>query len=297
MAGGDLLFGREFIMTIGAVKIAINPTTKVTKDSFGNTIGVPSAVRPLRVDFKVEKTIQSSPNKATVEIYNVKNETRSAMQENGAVCIIEAGYVENFGQIFKGQLEYSNTVNNGTDWITSFQSSDGAVARRTSRINETFAPGSQIKAVLKSVAQSLRVEMGNASEAFDGGDFRKGITEFTKGVTLSGKSADILDKLTKTTGLEWSIQDGQLQVLKSGKTVERETEIVSVGSGMIGSPELGEKNQLKVTSLMRATFYPGQKIKISSKQFDGYFKIHSLTHRGSTWGNDWITEMECKEAK
>jgi hypothetical protein len=278
------LFNRDIAVTVGTLRIAAR-----VKQAGGSAL---VAQPTLRVAFAVEKSLNRDPNKAEISIYNLNDEHRKALQKKQA-CIIEAGYVNTMEKLFNGDLTFVSHNRETVDWVSKMQAKDGGVQYASARINKSFRPGTQMTAVLNQAAQALGVGMGNAQQAFSG-SLRGGLTQFTKGVTLSGRVSDVLDKFVSSAGMEWSIQDGQLQVLQSKSTTQQFVINLSADSGMIGSPELGEKGIVKVRSLLMGGLLPGRKVKIESAMVTGFFRVEKVKHYGDTWGTDWYSEMEAK---
>lgn len=248
----------------------------------------------LRVVFDIKKSLKPEPNKASVAIYNLSDDNRSAIQEAGAQCILEAGYTDFKQQIFKGDLSFVTNSKQGADWITTFQSGDGQRAYRSSRINESFPPGAKLEQVMSRIAECMKVDIGNAKEKFKEEGFRKGITEFARGVALNGRCSDELRKMTNTAGLEFSIQDNEIQILKPNDVTREQVIVLNAGTGLDGRPELGEKGILKGRSRLIGGIRPGRRIRIESGEFNGDFKVLSVNHRGDSWGQAWNTDFEAK---
>lgn len=276
------LFNRDFAVTIGTKRIAARAE------------GDKEKVKPtLRVAFKVEKSTNRDPNKARVAIWNLSPDNRATLQSEERVpVIIKAGYVDEIGQIFIGDLEFAASERQGPDWVTEFESGDGSRQYRSARINESRAAGTLLQDVLKLSSEALGLGLGNALEKIQSGDFKGGLQEFTTGVTLDGKASDILDKYMTAAGFEWSIQDGQLQVLRPNETTPELVPQLTFGAGLIGSPELGEAGKVRARSLLRSRLAPGSKVEIISTEVDGFFKIEKVIHAGDTWGNDWYSDLE-----
>lgn len=283
------LFNRDFAVTLNTVRISARPV-------FDRVAGTS---RPtLRASFKIVKSTDSTANSAEVSIWNLAPDSRALIQKKNIPCVIEAGYVNNLVQIFSGQLFFGNHINQGTDWISQFQAGDGIEQIRLARVNESFKPGTAVSAVLEHVASKVGVGLGNAMEKIRGGDYRGGITEFTKGITVSGKAVDAMDELMYLTGFEWSIQDGQLQILREDEATEEDAVKLSSSTGMIGSPEFAEdkdkKQFLRVRALLQGTLKPGRLVQVESRAVNGFFKAEKVTHVGDTWSDDWYSDVEAR---
>lgn len=284
----DLLFNRDFAVTMQAdvpgkaLRIAARPQ--------GGTQARPT----LRVQFKIEKNTAREPNRAEVVITNLSDKSRSAIQEKDALTIIEAGYVNNLFKLFQGALTFANHTRQGADWITRFEVGDGSKQYRQGRINESFGPGTSIEQVLNTTIDKIGVGVGNAIEKVKEGNFRGGLTEYTKGFTASGRAIDVLGETLESQGFTYSIQDGQLQVLREGEVVKGQVPVLRQGSGLIGSPEVGEKGVVKARALIQGFLLPGVGIRIESKEIQGDYKIQRSVFTGDTWGTDWYADLEAK---
>ena len=277
------LFNRDFSVQIGPRLIRARPEE--------DDVAKPT----LRVFFKIEKSLAKAPNQAEVTIYNLSDDSRSAIQEKGAFCIVEAGYVGNVSQLFTGDLTFASTKKVGVDWISTFQSGDGSKQYRSSRINESFPKGTSLAQIMKRASTVLGVDLGNAVEKFNEGNFRKGFEAVSRGMVLQGRTSDEIEKLLKSAGFKWSIQDGALQVLRDDETTEDEAIVLSSGAGLVESPEVGEKGIVTATSLLQGRIRPGRSVNIESRELSGFFKVLSVTHTGDTWdAKNWITQLEAK---
>lgn len=277
------LFGRDFRVTLGTRLIRARPDD------------LEKARPTLRVTFQIVRSISADPNTAEVAIYNLSEASRSAIQEKDIPTIIEAGYVNNLAQLFSGNLTFARHERDGIDWISNFEAGDGSLAFQSSRINESFAPGTKIEAVIERVAECSGLGLGNLIEELDKGNFRGALTEFKKGYSSSGKCINELKALTSSAGLNLSVQDGQVQVLREGGTNGDDAVVLSSSTGLIGSPEVGEDGIVTAKSLLQGKLSPGRPVRIESKLIDdGFFRIEKVTHTGDTAGEDWYSEIEAR---
>lgn len=265
-------------------------------------------ITDLRVQFKIKKTLKKEPNTAEISISNLNQNHRAQLQSKKPKIIVEAGYAGNLAQIFSGNSRYVDQIKDGADWVTKVQCGDGELAYKYRRVAAAFAPGTAVSDVASSIAKGLGLTVV-------GGDHLKTISEqFLQGYSAFGKAATELDRLLAGRGLEWSIQDGQLQILPVDGTTKDSVVLLSPGTGLVGSPEhgnpekqvpltpdqyvvLGHKKKgpaiLKVKSLLQPLLRPGRRVQVQARGIKGLFRIQTVTHTGDTHGGDWYSELEC----
>lgn len=286
---GYSLFDRDFVLNAGGLRIASRLASE-TRKKLGLQEGEASAM--LKVSFKVTRSSGKEPNKAEVSIYNLKKDNRTALQEKKIPTIIEAGYVDNISQIFSGSLEFGENRQDGRDWITTIQAGDGTQKYKSARINKSFKGPVNIVDALKAAAGAMGIDEGNLSDVTQ--SIRGSVSEFSNGMVLSGKAEQQLDKIAKTMGFKWSIQDEKLQFLGPTQFVGPTATKIAPGTGLIGSPEPGEKGIVRARSLLQPNLLPGHRVEIKSAEVDGFFRIDKVVFSGDTWGDDWFADMECK---
>ena len=292
------LFNRDFDMTLGAQKLGVQTVDPVTK-----------AVSPtLRVVFAVEKSGNRDPNSAEVEIYNLSETNRKALQAGSDLAefnrkvgliydwplVLNAGYVSTKSQIFSGDIVQANSRLNGQDWITTIEAEDGGHKYRSARLPKgglSFGAGTPVLTVLTALATALGVGLGNSAAHFALGA-QRGYLNFDHGVALSGRVSKLLNKYVTSAGYHWSIQDGQLQVLAPDETLMDSITILSSLTGLVGSPEKGEKGVITAKSLLQPSIMPGRRVTMFSKMITGSYKATKVSIFGDTWGTDWYTEFE-----
>jgi hypothetical protein len=278
---GDL-FHRDAVLTVSGIRIsAQNAATKELQPM-------------LRFIFKVVKTLSKEPNTAEVSIYNLSASNRARLQTKNLPVSLDVGYVGNVHQIFSGVLQYGQSSQQGTDWVTTMQSADGAQQFKSARINVGLKGPVSVTQALNTVAEALGVPLGNVAEKAAAGSQRPSLTQFVKGLVLSGKAEEQLDKVVKSLGYSWSLQDGALQILGPKETVSGQVISLEVGTGLVGSPQLGEDGAVKARSLMQTDLLPGRRVQILSRLVNGFFRIEKVTFEGDTWGVPWYADIEAK---
>lgn len=255
----------------------------------------PDKAKPmLRVNFRVDKSLSKDPNVATVTIYNLASDNRKGLKKKDPL-IIEAGYTDTREQIFSGDINYISHQREGSDWVTYLESGDGSLAIATARINKAFGPNTTVYDFLKAVSAAMGVGLGNTITSLNPyTTFRNGMRKFSHGAVAHGKVDRVLDQYLAPAGLNWSIQDGELQILEPTSATLDDVVLLSSKTGMVGSPEVGEKGKIVVRSLLQGKIAPGRRIVIESRQVKGQYKIEKVTHVGDTYHQDWYTEAEAK---
>lgn len=260
----------------------------------------------LQITFKISKFGDSTPNEAEISIYNLNESSRKFVDKENQIIILKAGYEGNFGQIFKGISDFTNdskglpmhskggssghNQKNDTDWITTIHAKDGFHALKKGYwITESFTSKTSEKAVLQKILDKvtgdsvLKLAKGVA----------KGLREkkFNQGLALSGSFSDVMDRITKNSGLNWNITDGTVNIWLKNNPISDTAIKLDKSTGLIGSPELTEKG-LKVRSLLRYEINPGSLIYLKSVKYDGFYIVENLTHEGNFNSGDWITDLE-----
>lgn len=250
-------------------------------------------VQRLRLDFDIEKDNKPGPNKAKIEVYNLNAEHRKAVQVKGVRILLSAGYPGTQAQIFSGDLRFGNSEKHGADWITKLECGDAERALTQGRISESFNPGTAISDVIGSLVKAMKIDGGNLTQKA-----KSMVRTFADGHSVHGLASAELTRLLEPEGLEWSVQDGRIEVLGIAETVGDQVPLISADTGMVGSPEYGTGEKLKgesflkVKSLLQPAIRPGSKFHVKSKSIDGDFKCRKVKLVGSTHGGDFYSEIE-----
>lgn len=253
-----------------------------------------------RCVFKVEKTLKPEPNTCEVSIYNLSKEQRAQIEElrpkkgvkTGVPVLIEAGYEETgTSQIFLGDLRTVYSHRDRADWVTTLESGDGEKASGTARISVSLGPKTLPATALRAIVKALGVGKGNAEKAIQTLQ-RQGKVLFPHGVTLSGSAAFHMTNFCKSADLDWSIQDGALQILDRGKALKGTAIRLSSASGLVESPSIDQKGVLTCKMLMTPDVRPGTLLVLDSLTVKGNYKISKATYSGDTHGDDWTVECE-----
>ncbi len=229
------------------------------------TTGAPKRIQGLRVRFKGKKNEESKPNTMGLEIFNLSENTRSQLEGKNTSIILEAGYAGRTEVISKAEL------------------ADGGHRYRNSRINKGIPPGAKTKQVIDELVKSIGLTQGAIIGVPS--------TQYPNGITLHGMSRDRLDEVCKKNGLQWSIQDGVLQIVPEKKTTFDSVLVISPDSGLIGSPNK-TKRGVEFKTLLMPLLKPGRRVKLESRFIKGIFKISVVSHSGDSMQGEFYSEVE-----
>lgn len=247
----------------------------------------------LRVDFQIVKNLSGSPlNKASITIYNVSDDTYNQIAERRRDLAVQvfAGYGGAPARLFIG-----NPVKNGVEFnwpaggdkILKLECQDGYKSYQKTRLSLSLdVDGIRLSDIVAEVAKKMQLPVGVI-------DFPDDL-ELTQGLVLSGSPKAVLDRVTASSGAQWSIQDGALQILPRRK--------VRRSSGPLFSSELKNihayptltDDGISIKSFLTPGILPGDrfKIEVGDKRFDGIWKATTVKHTGSVWGDQFSTELE-----
>lgn len=271
----------------------------------GLTIGRPgeqgTLFENLRITFQVVKTSDSNPNTAKISIYNLNDNSIGLIEDENQQAVLEAGYnglgaavsgaiseERLVGIITKGDVRNVVTTRKGVDRITTFETGDGEDALQSNTLDKSFAPGVTTTDIVREVQGALGVVRGTIKGVID--------QIFDNGLSVSGKAKDTMDEITKKMGAEWSIQDGELQILPRFGSTNEEAILLTPDTGLVGAPtrKIGKDKRTSVEfiSLLNPRMRPGRKVRIQAFALSGDFVIRKVTMTGDNKQGNFICKCE-----
>jgi hypothetical protein len=260
---------------------------------------VGTRIDSVRIRFRVEKTDKPDANQVEAELYNLAPETRSKCQDRDAVIVISAGYKSEGEQVIGiGDVHRYETLYPAPEIITRINCGDGLNSLRESRTTLSYKPGVPLKQILGDIAKSMNLKQ-LTTDAILNGTYRNGFA-------FSGQSSEALSKVTNAFGLDWSIQNGHLQITEKGKPANKKAVLLTPETGLIGSPQRvddvstdskkhAKMPGIKVECLLNPRIEPGGVIEVRSREQKGFFKVITVEHRGDTHSDDWKSTVEAVE--
>lgn len=267
-------------------------------------------VEALRVEFKVVRTLTEDPNAIEFSIYNLSADSRakvqSAAEAGRLTATVEAGYQDERrrGILGSGDVATIDHVRRGPDWVTRIRVLDGWRRIITARVSDSLAPGTKIVEALKTAIKPLVQKTGQGAQLGEGNALRMAaaadlpVTEFTQGFVLRGRAYQQAQIILQAAGLEISVQNGVLQVLKPLQTKTETAVLLSPSTGLIDSPETGAPDPktkrvlTKMRALLNHQIEPGRALKLEGVVRAGEYRVEKVTHTGDSHGQGWYSEIE-----
>lgn len=262
-------------------------------------------IQDLRISFEVVKASDSTPNSATIKIYNMTSDNQAKIKKEFVDVFLSAGYEGNVRLVFRGNIRHAYTYREGNDIITEIDAGDGDRDYREAVMNETLAAGTTDKQLVERAASSMTggTKLGHT----DASDKAR-----TRGKVLTGNTRHVLSKIASGTNATWSIQDGVLQLVNVAGVLPSEAIVLNNDTGLLHAPkitedgveticllnpEIGINGRIKINNRDVDTRPPGggadtggeDKKPLPGLSADGFYKVIKLTHKGDTHGSEWTS--------
>lgn len=261
-------------------------------------------IKDLRISFSIKKTKEKDPNIAEIAVYNLSQITRDKIKKKQKI-FLSAGYLDDEGEsiIFIGDITEVKHSLTPPEIVTQITAQDGQTALADTKIKMSLKNGASSKNILKDILDKFPLSNDLKNLIFDD-------KKYQSGLSFIGPAREILDKVTKFNGLEWSVQNNEVKIVKAGESDGRRAVFLSSENGMIGSPERftddSEKskgasktviNGWKIKSLLQPKINPKNRISVKSKEIpdNSFFTVLTVTHNGDNFEGAWDTMIEVQD--
>jgi hypothetical protein len=268
-------------------------------------VAKPFRIEGLCIAFQVKKNLKAESNTARIQIYNLAEGTRNKILEKNRRVQIHAGYEEGDGYklLFDGSIMTVDHLREVPDRVTRIEANDGEKALRETHVSVSYAQNASADRILKDLIKAMGLP-----EKFVTSPKAK---KLLQGFVHHGPGKDALEKICRSLGLEYSIQNGQIQVLEQGKTDNSPQRgiLITPDSGLVGSPERirqikddpkAEKKPegWRIRCLLQPTLNPGSWVAVQSEAIPKVtaFRIESVEHSGNNIRGPWESVIETTDA-
>jgi hypothetical protein len=289
------LFGRSYSVSVGAPYKA----AAIQYGNIGQKVGPDGSIlnaAPLRVKFDIDKNLLGSSNKAKIELYNMSVVSRQYIKV-GYNVLLQAGYNGLIRNLFLGNVHPDGleAKRNGSDIIMSMECGDGESAIANGRLDKSYPPGTTLAQILSDIGNAMSTPTTFNPQGVSAGAVI-GIPSviFNNGWLAHGPCNVLLNTLCKAQGLQWSVQNGNLNIIPYGKNNGRSAIVVSSATGMIGVPSFNGRI-MQFISLLNPQIVPGSLVQLVSENItiSGFYAVQRAHYEGDSHDNKWQVSCEC----
>jgi hypothetical protein len=270
--------------------------------------GVRHVIEGLRISFEISQTLWGFPATSKITIYNMARDRIKQLQSAYSKIRLAVSYGDNQPKtLFLGKVVNVFALRQNETSMTEFYCIDSFEGHTFTYISKTWAEKTSLKTIVQDVINTMPGVTGGSLAALDGIN----VPDITTGVGHSGK---FLNRLAEAYGFWWTIQLGEMFIIKkNGTLLEEDAIVITKNSGMIGSPTITEIG-INVTALLNPDLRPFKLIKVESVAPQtnmgnlyfrdiqntrtlgtGLYRIQSVTHTGDTWDNTWQSEIVSRD--
>jgi hypothetical protein len=241
-------------------------------------------IRELRIKFDIKKSRSREQNKATIEIYNLNETTRANIKNEGVTVELFAGYADDVGLIFRGDIREVSHKKTNADIVTTITAGDGDNALRKSTVNTTLPSSSSLKAHINALVFNLKgIKIGKIV-GIDGLEGNKRATTFI------GSVREELDRLATKYDFAYTIENHIFSLVRN-KQHTGLREIINVDSGMIEAPVATERG-VDVKTLLNNNLKCNDLFRLESKFLKRNYRIDELIFKGDTHSQEWFSSIK-----
>ena len=267
----------------------------VTKKARGRNISTKenSKVFNTRLNFNIVSDLSSFSNKSRIKIYNLSKESQNFLEQDNLLVILQVGYgEEELKTIFIGDIDKENgihTTRQGPDVVTDIECGDAENQIRNAVVSISLAGKVTMRMAVGEVLKSLNLSIGFAR--------RLPNFVFENGYSNSGRIQKVMDDLAKYGRFSWSVQNGQIVILRPRETLTQTAYVVNKDTGLIGSV-LKTKEKVEFNVLMTPQIRAGVAVRLESKRYGTIdLKVTKVDFVGDTHDGDWLQSVEGEPRK
>lgn len=242
-------------------------------------------INALRVAFTIDKTINEKPNPATISVWNLnRNHLNRILSGEMKKVALAVGYGE-LRQIYSGDIVQAIVKRNEMDFVLELECADGFKSYTMARTATTLNAGATDEMLINEIRKSM-------PEIDDGAVDILNQRALPRGRVMNADSRELLNRIAKNSGADWSVQDGQFVFLPKDKVLNEQAVLLSQNTGLINAPQQ-TNDGLELECLLNPALHIGGLVKVESilDFFNGEYKIVKLEHSGDGIGGDWLSKI------
>jgi hypothetical protein len=269
----------------------------------GNAVsGEGLLINDLQCTFDISKSSNNKDktNSASIEIYNLSDESLKLLDVDYPAAVFSAGYRDiGMKRLFAGQVTNVTTRKSGTDRITQILMGAAYTNLNHEVLSSLVPPGRDVEEAIKS----FQSQLGVSKSVFSGVNIK---SKLLWGYPLQGTPKEMLNELAERYNLDWQIDDGVLYVHDNDRGNSEKFElayVINSDTGLIdnayrasGDIRRSKKDKAKIQAvqwkmLLNPDIVPGDIVRLEDTLITGWYKITDLRYTGDWRGSPWYTEV------
>ena len=282
------LFDRQYRFSFGPAGGAGSEIGATTPDS-------PTAIR---INFNIEKADCENPNNARFSLWNLNPQHLAMLNEKDCVVQLRAGYGNHMSLCFTGVITFINTIMDGGDRETILEACDGRVALRDTYVSLSYSGVVSGRTVVNDIAAQMGLAVTHSHNVV--------LADIPHGFSFVGLGRVGLDKAVASSGAQWQIYNGVLQIKNHRDTMNRQVYTLSAETGLIRIPKritfseaesgVGDEMGWEVDYLLNGAIGIGDFVHLDSNRVQGHFRVRSIEMNGDSLQGEWICTARLIEA-
>jgi hypothetical protein len=258
-------------------------------------------ITDLRIEFKIEKSDTTDPNKGSVKIYNLSNETHNQIAVADNHITLRAGYEDEtvaticFGDVLRGERH-----RDGMNRITELEIYDSRISMMSGNVSVSYAKDTSALTVAQAFLDAIGL-------AYKGTENIPSGEKYEHGYSYIGMATDGLKEVLNRYDLTYTVQNEMLYILKADQAAETVGLELTPKSGLLTTPQYvtdkTEEDDIKAEPLGRWKFstmlfpelVPGAACVVRSSTLEGTVKIANATYLGDNWTGEFRIDIEAVE--
>jgi len=252
-----------------------------------------------KIAFEIDKSVSSTQNTSTIQIWNLKESTRNALGKELDEVILEAGYTppggsDNTGIIFQGNIrDVEHTRDGGVDIVTTLNLGDGDKGVRQATVSKSYKAGTEVKTMVEDLNKELEkfgIKRGEQK-------LPDNIKPFVRPYAMVGSVKNEFDILGRGKGFYWSIQNNACEIIP-GDGFIGDVVLLNAESGLVDVPTITD-NGVKVKALINPEVRAGRRVKIESSVLEmnakgSMYRVSTIGYGGDNRDGQFYMYLECE---
>jgi|26BtaG_2_1085354.scaffolds.fasta_scaffold02386_6 hypothetical protein len=255
------------------------------------------------IDYNIAPAGKNS-QPAVIKVFNLSDTTINFITAESSV-ILRAGYQkdEALPAIYTGQVVKVSTERVGPDYVTTLVCSDGANILKNAKYFKTYPKNTTYENILSDLISQF------VSKGIVQGDFtvnERTSKAITRALVREGSLSASLSAVCNEIDYGWYITLGKLNVhpkeqnglIESVDIIETNVKgVISQNDDKSSTSTFSKASKpqgIKLTTFLNGNITTNTTLKVKFGDYQGDYKIQSVSHKLNFRGDAWDTEIECQ---